>query len=140
MTPERFRAIVQAYGADSRRWPAAERASAQQWASRHRREADALMADSAWLDACLESDVATPPDAALVERIVGLAPKRAARRNRRLWWWSGAAFAGVGLAGGLAGALAVSFFVVTSSVPSAAHEFPNMTTSFGGSTSDWSGE
>ncbi|QCP50834.1 hypothetical protein FAZ95_17755 [Trinickia violacea] len=145
MTPERFQAIVEAYGADSRRWPAAERASAQAWAERHRQEADALMADSAWLDACLASDPAPQPSDALVARVVALAPasagrRSAAKKSRRWVWWSGAAFAGVGLAGGLAGALAVSFFVVTGSVPPPEHESPFLSTSFGGSAADWSGE
>jgi hypothetical protein len=145
MTPERFRAIVDAYGADSRRWPQAERASAEAWARGHRREADALAAESAWLDACLERHAVAEPGAALVERVLAGAPRRRdaranGARHRRLWWWSGVAFAGVGLAGGFAGALAVSFFAVTGSVPSAAHESPYLSTSFSGSASDWSGE
>jgi hypothetical protein len=145
MTPERFQAIVEAYGADSRRWPAVERDSALEWAGRHRQEADALMADSAWLDACLMSDVAPQPGDALFARIVASAPASSPRRSeakksRRWVWWSGAAFAGVGLAGGLAGALAVSFFVVTGSVPPPEHEPSFATTSFGGSAADWSGE
>lgn len=32
MTPERFRTIVAAYGADARRWPDGERAAAEAWA------------------------------------------------------------------------------------------------------------
>jgi hypothetical protein len=145
MTPERFQAIVEAYGADARRWPAAERESALEWAGRHRQEADALIADSAWLDACLASDLAAQPSDALFARVVATAPaaagrRRAAKKNRRWVWWSGAAFAGIGLAGGLAGALAVSFFVVTGSVPPPEHESSFLTTSFGGSSADWSGE
>jgi hypothetical protein len=146
MTPERFQAIVEAYGADSRRWPAAERASAEEWAERHRQEADALLADSAWLDACLASDLAPQPSDALFARVVATAPasaagrRKAAKKSRRWVWWSGAAFAGVGIAGGLAGALAVSFFVVTGSVPPPEHESSFLTTSFGGSAADWSGE
>jgi hypothetical protein len=148
MTPERFQAIVEAYGADARRWPAAERESALEWAGRHRQEADALMADSAWLDACLASDLAAPPSDALFARVVAAAPasagrqdagRHAAKKSRRWVWWSGAAFAGAGLAGGLAGALAVSFFVVTGSVPPPEHESSFVTSSFG-SAADWSGE
>ena len=147
MTLERFRAIVEAYGADSRRWPAADRASAAQWAQQHPHEADALIADSAWLDACLSSDTVAPPSEAFFERVAALAPKprqpqarRDAARSRRRLWWSGAAVAGIGLAGGVAGALAVSFFVVTGSVPPHEHESSYLTTSFGGSAADWSGE
>ncbi|TKC91192.1 hypothetical protein FAZ69_07485 [Trinickia terrae] len=144
MTPERFRAIVEAYGAEARRWPAAERESALDWAERHRQEADALMAESAWLDARLASDEAPRPGDALYLRIVEMAPqagrRTVAKKRRSRVWWSGAAFAGVGLAGGLAGALAVSFFVVTGSVPPPEHESSYLPTSFGGSAADWSGE
>ena len=38
MTPERFHQIVEAYGADPRRWPSAERAAGQAWAQRHRQQ------------------------------------------------------------------------------------------------------
>jgi hypothetical protein len=64
MTPERFRAIVDAYGAHARRWPEAERAAAIEWATQHRAQADALLADAAQLDAWLESDTVAAPDTA----------------------------------------------------------------------------
>ncbi|MBN3752726.1 hypothetical protein G3N95_07215 [Paraburkholderia sp. Tr-20389] len=150
MTPERFRAIVDAYGADARHWPVAERTAASAWADQHRSEADALLADAAQLDLWLAGDTVAAPDPSLVERVVASAPAR--RRSRRLslawpggrlrragWWWSGAAFAGVGLIGGVAGALAVSFFLVTGS-PSPGPESSYLTTGFGGTAADWSGE
>jgi hypothetical protein len=152
MTPERFHAIVDAYGADARHWPDAERAAASAWADAHRSEADALLAQAAQLDAWLASDAAATPDAALVERVVRSAPGR--RKSRRWswlaplagngsrrggWWWSGAAFAGVGVIGGLAGAFAVSFFLVTGT-PSPGPESSYLTTGFGGTAADWSGE
>jgi hypothetical protein len=145
MTPERFHAIVDAYGADPRRWPAAERASAQAWASRHREEADAVLAESAWLDASLSSDAIAPAGRALYRRIVAGAPLPEARArgffpSRGRLWWSGAAIAGIGLAGGLAGAFAVSFVVLTGAVPPVSHEAPDLTTSFGTPAADWSGE
>jgi len=162
MTPERFRAIVDAYGADARHWPEAERAAASAWAAQHRSEADALLAQAAQLDAWLASDAAATdlaPDAALIERVVASAPANRQprqphqpRRARRLslawpvgglgrvgWWWSGAAFAGVGLIGGLAGAFAVSFFLVTGN-PSPGPESSYLTTGFGGTAADWSDE
>jgi hypothetical protein len=142
MTPERFRAIVAAYGADARRWPATERAAARTWAAAHRVEADAMLAESAQLDAWLANDVLAPPGAVLVERIVAGAPARRWPWSRARLWWSGVAFAGVGLAGGLAGALAVSFFVVTGAPPGPyeLHELSYQATGFGAASADWSGE
>jgi len=150
MTPERFRAIVDAYGADARHWPAAERADASAWAAQHRVEADTLLAQAAQLDAWLASDTVAVPDATLVDRVVASAPSRrrprwlssawrGKRSGRAGWWWSGAAFAGVGLIGGLTGAFAVSFFLVTGS-PSPGPESSYLTTGFGGTAADWSGE
>ena len=140
MTPERFRTIVDAYGADPRRWPDEERAAAEAWADLHRVEVDALLADSAGLDAWLTSHTVAPPERAFVERIVATAPARRPAKPRGRLWWQGAAFAGIGLAGGLAGAFAVSFFVVTGT-PTQAHDSSSyMTSSFDGSSADWSGE
>ena len=142
MTPERFHQIVEAYGADPQRWPPQERAAAQAWAGMHRQQAQAWLAEAAGLDAWLATDRLASPNAALQQRIVASAPARPARRatpQRRAWWWSGAAVAGVGLLGGVAGALAVSFFVLTEAVPPV-HESSYLTSSFGGSSADWSGE
>lgn len=143
MTPERFRTIVDAYGADPRRWPEAERAAAEVWAEMHEAEANAVLAESASLDAWLTSHTVAPPERALVERVIADAtpskrPRKDHRQRVRLWW-QGAAFAGIGLAGGLAGGFAVSFFVLTGTPPPA-HEVSYTTSSFDGSTADWSGE
>jgi hypothetical protein len=139
MTPERFHQIVEAYGADPRRWPQQERVAAQTWADAHRAQADAYLAEAAELDTWLAADHVAPPDAALQQRIIDSAPRRRPAAQRRAWWWSGAAVAGVGLLGGAAGALAVSFFVLTETVPPM-HESSYLTSSFGGSSADWSGE
>ncbi|CAE6744979.1 hypothetical protein R75461_06962 [Paraburkholderia nemoris] len=139
MTPERFHQIVEAYGADPRRWPQQERAAAEAWAAAHRAEADALLADAAGIDAWLAADKVDPPHAALQQRIIGSAPGRRPDAPRRKLWWSGAAVAGVGVLGGVAGAFAVSFFVLTGTVPPV-HESSYLTSSFGGSSADWSGE
>lgn len=143
MTPERFQQIVEAYGADPRRWPREERETAQAWAARHRPQADALLADAASIDTWLAADKVDAPGAALQQRIFAGAPGRrpAALPKRRLWW-SGAAVAGIGLLGGVAGALAVSFFVVSGSVQDL-HDssyLTSMTSSFGGTSADWSDE
>lgn len=139
MTPERFHQIVEAYGADSRRWPQQEREAARAWADTHRAEADTWIAQASGLDAWLAADQLAPPDAALQQRVMRGAPVRRRPASRLAWWWSGAAVAGVGLLGGVAGALAVSFFVLTEAVPPV-HESSYLTSSFGGSSADWSGE
>jgi hypothetical protein len=139
MTPERFHQIVEAYGADPRRWPQQERAAGEAWAAAHRAEAEAVLADAAGIDAWLAADTVDPPGAALQQRIIGSAPVERPIVPRRRLWWSGAAVAGVGLLGGVAGAFAVSFFVLTGAVPQV-HESSYRTSSFGGSSADWSGE
>jgi hypothetical protein len=163
MTPDRFRTIVDAYGADARHWPAGERAAALAWAEAHHDEAHALLSASAQLDAWLATDAPPLPDAALTRRIIAAAPAwtpawasarsprgqashdLAARSPRARALWSGAAFIGAGLAGVLAGAFVVSFVLLAGSTPPAtsaatASDAPPLATSFDGTTSDWSGE
>ncbi|MBR8220821.1 hypothetical protein [Burkholderia ambifaria] len=135
MTPERFRTIVAAYGSDARRWPQDERAAAEVWAQAHPRDALAALDDAAELDAWLMQDTVAPPAPALVERIVASAPAPQRARRRGKVWWSGAAFAGVGLAGALAGAVAVSMLML-GSAPIAQHEPGYLTTTFGGPSLD----
>ncbi|MFP3506044.1 hypothetical protein [Burkholderia sp. SIMBA_062] len=135
MTPERFRTIVAAYGSDARRWPQDERAAAEAWAQAHPRDALAALDDAAELDAWLMQDTVAPPRPALVERIVASAPAPQRARRRGSVWWSGAAFAGVGLAGALAGAVAVSMLML-GSAPIAQHEPGYLTTTFGGPSID----
>ncbi|MBR8181089.1 hypothetical protein KDW54_01640 [Burkholderia ambifaria] len=135
MTPERFRTIVAAYGSDARRWPQDERGAAEAWAQAHPRDALAALDDAAELDAWLMQDTVAPPAPALVERIVASAPAPQRARRRGKVWWSGAAFAGVGLAGALAGAVAVSMLML-GSAPIAQHEPGYLTTTFGGPSID----
>ncbi|WP_175852864.1 hypothetical protein [Burkholderia anthina] len=135
MTPERFRTIVAAYGSDARRWPHDERAAAETWAQAHPRDALEALDDAAELDAWLAQDTVAPPAPALVERIVATAPAPQRARRRGNVWWSGAAFAGVGLAGALAGAVAVSMLML-GSTPVSQHEPGYLTTTFGGPSID----
>ncbi|MBY4712130.1 hypothetical protein [Burkholderia cepacia] len=139
MTPERFRTIVAAYGSDARRWPDGERAAAEAWARAYPGDALAALDEAAELDAWLANDTVAPPAPALVERIVATAPAPRRTRRRGTVWWSGAAFAGVGLAGALAGAVAVSMLML-GSVPPSSHEQSYLTTTFGGPSVDWSDE
>jgi hypothetical protein len=137
MTAERFHTLVAAYGADPQRWPQHERNDALAWARAHRAEADAALDAALELDGWLARDMIAPPARALVEQIVASAPVRAEPVRRRRFWWSGAAFAGVGLAGALAGALTMSLLLLGGTT-SAPHESSYLSTSFGGSSADWS--
>jgi hypothetical protein len=151
MTPERFHTLVGAYGADPRRWPSHEREDALAWARSHRAEAQATLDEALELDAWLARDTIAPPTRAFVEQIVATAPGRppvrVAAPKRRLWW-SGAAFAGAGLAGALAGALVMSFLVLGGTPPAShgsydayeTHESGYLSTGFGGSSDDGSDE
>ena len=99
-----------------------------------------MLAESANLDAWLADHTVAPPERALIERVVAAAPNRRPAKHRVRLWWQGAAFAGIGLAGGLAGAFAVSFFVMTGQPPQT-HDSPSyLASSFDGSGADWSGE
>jgi hypothetical protein len=143
MTPDRFQTLVEAYGADARRWPDAERDTARAWAAQHPVEANAVLEHAAALDGWLDADRLAPMRAELIDRIVASAPKPAPWmfwRRPRLQW-SGVAIAGVGVgfAGGIAGAFAVSFFLLTTT-PSPMHDASSMATGFGSSTSEWSDE
>jgi hypothetical protein len=161
MTPERFHTLVEAYGADPRRWPGHERDDALAWARAHRAEADAVLEEALALDAWLASDMIEPPSRALIEQISAGAPvpepaRKAVPARRRSFWWSGAAFAGVGLAGAAAGALTVSLMLLGSAPPSMNNAMNNsinnamqdtghessswLSTSFGGSIDDWGDE
>lgn len=146
MTPERFHTLVAAYGADPQRWPQHERNDALEWARAHRAQASAALDEAMELDSWLSRDMVAPPTRARFEEIVAGAPVKPAVRpavkpvsaaKRRRFWWSGAAFAGVGLAGALAGALTISLVVLGGTTPAAPHE-TWLTTSFGGTSSDWS--
>lgn len=139
MTPERFQAIVDAYGADARRWPEGERAAAQDWAARHPVAADAMLETSLPLDAWLDSAVQATPPRALFERIVASAPARRSLWRRGAVWWSGAVFAGAGVAGGVVGAFAMSMYLVAAA-PAVHADSPWLETGFSNPVSDWSEE
>lgn len=109
MTPERFRDLADIYGADPRRWPAAEREAALAFMRDNPYEAEAAFARAAALDEMLSVYSVAPVPAALRERIIASAPGS----RRRIWrraglWWQAAGLAGLGLAGALAGAIVFS--------------------------------
>ena len=106
MTPERFRTLLEACGAEFRRWPEAEREAGRRLAQRTP-ELGALLFEAARLDGWLDAHAVADPPPALAARIVSGAPGHQARRAWQ-WLWPGAGLAGIGLAGSLAGAFAVS--------------------------------
>jgi hypothetical protein len=102
MNAERFRAIVEGYGADPKRWPEAERAVAQDFATLP--EAAAVLAEARGLDALLDaSDEAAAASLGFVRNVIAAAPKP----RPAMSWRSYAAMAAcalLGLALGFGGA------------------------------------
>lgn len=135
MTPHRFAQIVDAYGANPRRWPDGERAAACAFVDAHPAAARARLEQAAALDAYLSADVVAPPSRSLQRRIAASANatggRPSARAGRGLrWWLPGAALAGAGLAGLVAGALAMSSLMMTSEGPAVSHEPSYLSTGF----------
>jgi hypothetical protein len=138
MTLKRFEQIVEAYGADPRRWPDDERDAACAFAQTHPADARPRLAAAAALDAALDADVPLPVSRSLRRRIVASANRRdpwpfgwrfESRPARR--WLPGAALAGAGVAGLVAGAVAMSLLMVGAEPPNPAHESAYLSTSFG---------
>ncbi len=103
MTPERFQALISAYGAEPRRWPEAERDAALAFVERHG-EAQAWLDHERGLDAMLDL-AAMPVSEADIEDLhyramahFALPPAHRAQPLTVLW-------AGIGLAACLAGAV-----------------------------------
>ncbi|KAB0679719.1 hypothetical protein [Aureimonas leprariae] len=108
ITGERFRRIVDSYGASPSRWPDAEREAAQAFMARNASAAESILREAALLDRFLAGHRVEQPGSALVG---GILADASARRSRHRWWTvirRGSAFAGLGMAGVLSGALAVA--------------------------------
>ena len=134
MTLERFEALLQSHGADLKRWPEAERAEAQHLLLQGRPELQQALHEAAALDALLDLHEVPAPGAALLQRVAASAPSR----QRRPWWWAGAGLAAMGLAGSLAGALAMS--AVLRSQPAPAADWLQRGTAFSALPADGSEE
>ncbi len=105
MDRERFETLLDAYGADFRRWPPETRADAAAYAAQHT-EAAALIAEARTLDAVLGIVGAAPaPSADLTARILAQAPRalRAVFDRRAIFTLAACAVIGVvlGYGGGL---------------------------------------
>ncbi|MGV9008973.1 hypothetical protein [Brevundimonas sp.] len=105
MTPARFIALTEAYGADRRRWPEAERAKADAYVAAHPDAARRAMADADTLDAQLFASRPLQPSAALRDRVIAAATVRPARRTwlSQLGLAMGAGWAAAACAGVAAG-------------------------------------
>ncbi len=112
MTPARFIALTEAYGADRRRWPEAERATAEAFAVRHPDVARQAMADADHLDALLFASRPLQPSAALRDRLIAAATVRPVRKTwlNRLGLAMGAGWAAAACAGVVAGVVLTDQF------------------------------
>lgn len=107
MTSERFLALVAAWGADSRRWPEAERAAARAFAAADPAAVATALAEADAADALLHASRVAHPSMALRDRVIASAAEAGlkARREGRRWLdrlaitmgagWAAAACAGV---------------------------------------------
>jgi hypothetical protein len=139
MTPERFGALAQAYGADLQRWPVEERDAAMALAHAGSPRIAAMLAEAAALDKVLDRYQVAPANAALTRRVLATVP----RSILGFWypdWWSGLSVAGVALGGVLAGAILVSSFSPVPEAATSLAEFSYAATAFGDTSILWSEE
>ena len=81
MNRDRFAGLADAFGADLRRWPEAERDAARAFRAAQPAICESLLAEAGRLDAALDEIAAFQPSAALRERILAAAPEA-----RRPWF------------------------------------------------------
>ena len=144
MTPERFRVLLDTCGADLRRWPEAERDDARALLASDPAGVRVAHAEAAMLDRDLDAHEIAAPGTALIERIAGAPGAGASAGRARSWWrvepfWPRAGWALTGMAGAVAGALAVSV-ALGDSYPAAATDWQKRGTAFTDRVADWSEE
>lgn len=110
MDRDRLTVLIDAYGADLRRWPEGEREAARALLAADA-EARERLAEAADLDAVLDAAPRPSVSIALRDRVLasaataGLKPRRRFHMGRLLWWsgagWAAAACAGVAFGVGL---------------------------------------
>jgi hypothetical protein len=109
MTIERLKALTEAYGADQRRWPEAEREAAKAVIASEAAEARALLFHADQTDAALDTSPRPMVSTALRDRVLasalaaGLSPKQAKKVWDRLVVWFAAGWAAAACAGVVAG-------------------------------------
>lgn len=98
----RFEQLANAYGADFRRWPSAEREAAAAYAAEHRSESERLLFDARMIDAALDAVVAAQPTYELRQQVIAAAPQPRPRRPRAAnpWFWIPSAGAAAACAAG----------------------------------------
>jgi len=108
MDLKRFEALAEAYGADLRRWPAAERDAADALMASQPDGARAVLSAAEALDDWLAASPPPTPSFALRDAVAAAAPKARPQRSAIVWWLSGAGFATAAMAGVIVGASALS--------------------------------
>lgn len=109
MSIERLKSLTEAYGADRRRWPEAERAAAEAALAQDAVAADRLLREADAVDAVLDASPRPVVSTALRDRVLasalsaGLTPKQARRVWDRLVIWFAAGWAAAACAGVVAG-------------------------------------
>lgn len=105
MNRERFEQLLDAYGADPKRWPSAERAAGEAFAAAHPEDVVQMLTAARALDATMDAARETlKPDVARVAAILAKAPKPAASVSP-LARWALAACALLGVTLGYGGGL-----------------------------------
>ncbi|MFI4975084.1 MAG: hypothetical protein ACHP84_11145 [Caulobacterales bacterium] len=117
MNQDRFEALIAAFGADPRRWPAGERAAARAFEEAHPQIAARVAATERTLDALLDRYGDHDPSPVLRQRIIESAP--VARAAARAWRWLAGAGIGVGLAAACAAGVMVGMTLAPASVAQA---------------------
>jgi hypothetical protein len=121
MTPERFAHLADAYGADLKHWPEAEREDARTLIARGDTRVLVALDQAAWLDQQLDTHHAAQPDVRLIQQVVAsaFAVERPSFRSRFSNWLPRLGFVGAGLAGIAAGMLVTSLSLPLTGTPDA---------------------
>lgn len=114
MNAGRFEELTAAYGGDIARWPQAERAAAREFAKDP--ATAGILARAADLDALLDTYIVRPGHVDLQRRILKGFEHRLTIRNWFRFGSAGIGFVGIGIAGALAGSIAIA--VLTPSLTS----------------------
>lgn len=128
MTTERFLSLVEAYGADARRWPEGERAAMQAFVLDHPVEAERALVSERALDALLDEAAPVAASDLLHARILAAVPRPGSGQV-----WRGAAAAAAALIVGVAGGYSAA--AVSPTEPVEAELFAG---AFDGLDPDWS--
>lgn len=106
MSAERFAELAEAYGGDIGRWPQGERAAARDCA--RSAEAAGMLERAADLDALLDTYVLKVGHDGLDSRILAKFVRRSRMRNWFHFGSAGIGLVGIGIAGALAGSIAIA--------------------------------